>query len=60
MCYYLVKFREMLRSDRGQSMVEYSLILALVVLVVVVVLTTMGGTTANLVENMGNALGNTT
>ena len=60
MWYKFVRLWAGLRSGRGQSVVEYVLILALVVLVVIVVLTLMGGTTANMMGTMGNTLGNTT
>ena len=35
------------RSQKGQSLVEYALILALVALVVIAALTTLGGHTSN-------------
>jgi pilus assembly protein Flp/PilA len=49
-----------LRSKKGQSLVEYALILALVAIVVIVALTALGGQTKNAMENVSNTLGNAT
>jgi Flp pilus assembly pilin Flp len=47
-----------LRSTKGQSLVEYALILALVSIVVIVALTALGGHTEDALSNVGNAIGN--
>jgi len=49
-----------LRSEKGQSLVEYALILALVALVVIVALTALGSHTSNAMGNVSNTLGNAT
>jgi pilus assembly protein Flp/PilA len=49
-----------LRSKKGQSLVEYALILALVAIVVIVALTALGGETQNAMQNVANTLGNAT
>ncbi len=54
----LQKFWMALKSKKGQSLVEYALILALVALVVSVALTALGGHTSNAMENVANVLGN--
>ncbi len=45
------------RSQRGQGMVEYALILVLVSIVVIVILLTMGNQIANVFSNVVAALG---
>ncbi len=47
-------------SRKGQSLVEYALILALVAIVVITALTALGGHTENAMSNVGNVLGNAT
>ncbi len=47
-----------LKSKKGQSLVEYALILALVAIVVIVALTALGGHTENAMQNVANVLGN--
>lgn len=49
-----------LRSKRGQSLVEYALILALVAIVVIVALTALGGEAGNAMGNVANTLSNST
>jgi len=49
-----------LRSRKGQSLVEYALILALVAIVVIVALTALGGHTREAMSNVSNTLGNAT
>ncbi|MCK4375957.1 MAG: Flp family type IVb pilin [Candidatus Brocadiae bacterium] len=49
-----------LRSKKGQSLVEYALILALVAIVVIVALTALGGHTENAMGNVANVLSNAT
>jgi pilus assembly protein Flp/PilA len=45
---------------RGQGLVEYALILVLVVIVVVVALTVFGEQTANVTNEVANAVANVT
>lgn len=45
------------RSERGQGMVEYALILVLVSIVVIVILLTLGNQIANVFSNVVAALG---
>ena len=45
-----------LHSKKGQSLVEYALILALVAIVVITALTALGGKASNTLENVGNQL----
>ncbi len=47
-----------LKSKKGQSLVEYALILALISIVVIVALTALGGHTENAMQNVANVLGN--
>jgi pilus assembly protein Flp/PilA len=47
--------KESLRNEKGQGMVEYGLILALIAVVVIGVMTTMGG---NLNTLLGKVAGN--
>lgn len=49
-----------LRSRKGQSLVEYALILALVAIVVITALTALGGHTEDAISNVGNVIGNAT
>jgi pilus assembly protein Flp/PilA len=46
------------RSERGQAMVEYALILVLVVIVVLVILVIMGNTVKNMFCNIAGSLNN--
>jgi pilus assembly protein Flp/PilA len=46
-----------LTSDRGQAMVEYSLILALVVVVVIVLLMVLGNQVRNMFCNISGGVG---
>ncbi|MHC4481053.1 MAG: pilus assembly protein [Planctomycetota bacterium] len=48
------------RRRKGQSLVEYALILVLVLLVVVVALTTFGEQVADTTSDISNAIGNVT
>ena len=52
----LTKVWMALRSKKGQSLVEYALILALVAIVVIVALTSLGQHTANAMSNVTNHL----
>ncbi len=56
----LFKVWQALRSKKGQSLVEYALILALVAIVVIVALTALGDHTSNAMSNVANTIGNTT
>ena len=47
-----------LRSRKGQSLVEYALILALVAIVVITALTALGGNAQNSLSNVSNTIGN--
>ena len=49
-----------LRSRKGQSLVEYALILALVAIVVITALTALGGHTENAMQNVADTLSNAT
>jgi pilus assembly protein Flp/PilA len=49
-----------LRSKKGQSLVEYALILALVAIVVIVALTALGSHTQKAMSNVANTLANAT
>jgi pilus assembly protein Flp/PilA len=49
--------RRIFRSQSGQGMVEYALILIMVSIVVIVVLITMGGQVKNMFSNVSVALG---
>jgi pilus assembly protein Flp/PilA len=49
-----------LRSKKGQSLVEYALILALVAIVVITALTALGGHTEDAMQDVANTLGNAT
>ena len=44
------------RSQKGQSLVEYALILALVAIVVITALTTLGGHTSNAMNSVSGSL----
>jgi pilus assembly protein Flp/PilA len=56
----LFKVWKALRSRKGQSLVEYALILALVAIVVIVALTALGDHTTNAMGNVANTLSNST
>ena len=47
------------RGRRGQSLVEYALILALVAIVVVAALTALGGQSRNAMNNVATSIGST-
>jgi len=56
----MAKLWSLLRSRKGQSLVEYALILALVAIVVIVALTALGQHTSNAMSNVSNTLANAT
>ncbi len=47
----------LIHDDRGQSMVEYALILVLIAVVVIVVLVILGNQVANVFCNISGAIG---
>jgi len=49
--------KKLVRSESGQGMVEYALILVLVSIVVIVILLTMGNQIKNVFSNVVTALG---
>ncbi len=55
---FLVKLWLALHSKKGQSLVEYALILALVAIVVIAALTALGGEAANKMEQVSGTIGN--
>ena len=55
---FMAKMWVALKSKKGQSLVEYALILALVAIVVIVALTALGGHTENAMQNVANVLSN--
>jgi pilus assembly protein Flp/PilA len=57
---FITKLWLALQSRKGQSLVEYALILALVAIVVIVALTALGGHTEDALSNVSNVLGNAT
>jgi len=57
---FLLKLWTAVKSKKGQSLVEYALILALVAIVVITALTALGGHTENAMSNVANTLGNAT
>jgi len=57
---FMQRVWEAVRSKKGQSLVEYALILALVAIVVIVALTALGQHTSNAMSNVSNTLANAT
>lgn len=56
---FLIKLWLALRSKKGQSLVEYALILALVAIVVIAALTALGGQVTKKMETVSNTLNST-
>lgn len=56
---YVTYFKAKLGSKKGQGMVEYGLILALVAIVVIGALTLVGGQIGNIFNNVASTLGGT-
>ena len=52
------RFKGLLKDQKGQGMVEYALIMALVVLVAAVAFKTMGTNANSIATNVGNKLAN--
>ncbi len=57
---FMTKLWLAMRSKKGQSLVEYALILALVAIVVITALTTLGGHASNAMNSVATDLGNAT
>jgi len=55
--YVVWKLRGLIRSQKGQGMVEYALLLVLVSIVVIVILLTMGNQIRNVFSDVVCALG---
>jgi len=55
---FLVKLWVALHSKKGQSLVEYALILALVAIVVIAALTALGGEASNKMTQVSETIGN--
>jgi pilus assembly protein Flp/PilA len=55
---FMTKLWLAMRSKKGQSLVEYALILALVAIVVITALTTLGGHASNAMGSVATDLGN--
>lgn len=53
---FLIRLWLVLKSEKGQSLVEYALILALVAIVVITALTALGGAAGNKIEETKNAI----
>jgi Flp pilus assembly pilin Flp len=53
----LVRFGRLLHQEKGQALIEYSLIMALIVVVVLIMLIVMGNTVRNLYCNIAAAVG---
>ncbi len=51
------RFRGVLRSENGQGMVEYALILVLIAVVVIIVLIVLGNQVQNVFCNISGAMG---
>jgi pilus assembly protein Flp/PilA len=56
---WYVKFVNSLRSEKGQTLVEYALILVLIAIVVIVILRGVGTTTSTVYSKINCALTNT-
>ena len=52
----LIGLKSMLNDEKGQGMVEYGLILALIAVIVIGALTGLGGKIKTLFENIANSL----
>lgn len=51
-----MRFRRFFQQEKGQALIEYSLIMALIVVVVLVVLIVMGNTVRNIYCNIAGAV----
>jgi len=52
-----VKFQTAMKSEKGQTLVEYALLLLLIAIVVIVMLKGIGATTNNSYSKVNSALG---
>ncbi|GFO64877.1 Flp family type IVb pilin [Geomonas paludis] len=50
------KMKDALKSNRGQGLVEYALILVLIAIVVILAVRTLGTTTRNIFQNVNTEL----
>ncbi len=57
---FMTKLWLAMQSKKGQSLVEYALILALVAIVVITALTTLGGHASNAMNSVATDLGDAT
>ena len=57
---FLVRIWSALKGKKGQSLVEYVLILALVAIVVITALTALGGGAEDAMSNVANTISNAT
>jgi len=57
---FINKLWLVMAGRKGQSLVEYALILALVAIVVIAALTALGGQASNTMTNVANTIGNST
>ncbi len=55
---HLKNFVSMLKDDKGQGLVEYALIIALVSILAIAALKFLGGKASNTLNNAANALSN--
>ncbi len=53
-----VKFQTALKSEKGQTLVEYALLLVLIAIVVIAMLTGIGKSANNTFSKVNSALGN--
>ncbi len=51
-----VKLQTALKSEKGQTLVEYALLLVLIAIVVIAMLKSVGGTTCNAFSKVNSAL----
>lgn len=51
-----VKMTEALKNEKGQTLVEYALILVLIAIVVIAIMIGLGKTTSNVYEQVNSAL----
>jgi pilus assembly protein Flp/PilA len=54
--YYMEKAKDALRDEKGQALVEYALILALIAVVAIIVLTNIGTDVKNTLTSVDTAL----
>lgn len=57
---FLTKLWIALKSEKGQSLVEYALILALVAIVVITALTALGSAASDTMDNVADTVGGAT